>query len=292
MCIYAVIGSNINFPYMKKIINLLLILALVSGLLSGCKKDKGDPPVLPPAESLEIDFSNFETGKKSADIVLPKGIENANWEFAAGVAAIFRGVIFTTLAVPVLSFRAAANQDPVYLDDKMWQWSYEAPVFTDTYKARLTGQIRTSDVEWKMYITKEGGAGAFSEFLWFQGTSNLDGKGGQWTLNHSPQFKEPVLQINWTKTGANIATIKYTYIRTLNNSRQPDPFKTSFIEYGTQSGTYNSYYTIYYYNGADFSDLEVEWSSTGRNGRVMCEQFFSDDLWHCWDGNYVNITCQ
>ncbi len=173
----------------------------MSGLLTGCKKDKEDPPVLPPVESIEIDFSNFEPGKKSGETVLPKGIENSNWEFAADVASIFRGLIFTTLAVPVLSFHLAANQNPEYLDNKMWQWNYETDVFTDTYKARLTGQIRADDVEWKMYITKEGGTGAFPEFLWFTGTSKLDGKSGQWKLNHSPQFKEPVLQIDWTRTG-------------------------------------------------------------------------------------------
>jgi len=276
---------------MKKIIKLLLILFLASGLITGCKKDKGDPPVLPPVASMDVDFSNFELEKKSADILLPKGVENFNWESAAGVAAIFRSVLFTTLAVPVLSFHLAINRDPVYLEDKMWQWSYQTNVFTDTYKARLTGQIRTSNVEWNMYITKQGGTGTFENFLWFTGTSSLDGKSGQWKLNHSPQFREPVLQIDWEKTGAEVGKITCTYVRTLNNARLADPFKTSYIEYGKKTGTYDSYYTIYYYNGADFSNMAVEWSSTGRNGHVMCEDIFTDTEWHCWDANYVNINC-
>jgi hypothetical protein len=276
---------------MKKILNILLIPALICGLLTGCKKDKEDPPALPPVESIEIDFSNFEPGKKSGEIVLPKGIESSNWEFAAEVASIFRGLIFTTLAVPVLSFHLAANQNPEYLDNKMWQWNYETDVFTDTYKARLTGQIRADDVEWKMYITKEGGTGAFPEFLWFTGTSKLDGKSGQWKLNHSPQFKEPVLQIDWTRTGTSIGTVRYTYVRALNNDRVADPFKTSFIEYGRQAGAFDAYYEIYYYNGADFSDMKVEWSTTGHNGRVMCEDFFADTEWHCWNAQYANIDC-
>ena len=276
---------------MKKIFKLLLILLLVSGFLTGCNEDKGDPPELPSVKSMEIDFSNFVSGKKSDGIVLPKGIENANWEFAALVAGYWNSIIFTTLAVPVVSFQVAVNQDPVYLDDKMWQWSYEADVFTVTYKARLTGQISTTDVEWKMYITKEGGTGAFSEFLWFTGTSKLDGTGGRWKLNHSPQFKEPVLQIDWIKSGADIGTVKYTYVRTLNDSRTPDPFNSSYIEYGRKTGVYDAYYTIHYFNGADFSDMDVEWSTAGKNGRVRCLKFFTDNEWHCWDGNYVNINC-
>jgi len=233
---------------MKKISKLLLLILPVCFLLTACKKDKGDPPSLPPSESMFIDFSNFESGKKSDETIHFKGIENSNWEFAALVAGYWKSILVTTLAVPVLSFSAAVNQTPVYLDDKTWQWSYNTNVFTVTYMARLTGQIRTTDVLWKMYIAREGGTGAFPEFLWFEGTSKLDGTGGQWKLNHSPQFKEPVLQIDWTKSGTDIGTIKYTYVRTLNDSRIPDPFKTSYIEYGRKAGQYDAYYVIHYFN--------------------------------------------
>jgi hypothetical protein len=277
---------------MKKIFSLLLLTVFLASLMTGCKSKPGDPPVLPPAESMAIDFSNFESGKKSADILLPKGVENSNWEFAALVAGYWRAVIFTTLAVPVMSFDLAIDQTPVYLDNKTWQWSYNATVFTVTYKVRLTGQIRSTDVLWNMYITKEGTSG-FAEFVWFEGTSDLDGKGGQWTLNHSSTYQEPVLTIDWEGDGTDVTYVKYTYVRTLNNARVADPFKNSFIEYGTTTGTYDSYYTIYYYNGAAFSNMDVMWSSTGLNGKVSCLPFFGDTVdptWHCWDGNYVNIT--
>jgi predicted small lipoprotein YifL len=127
---------------MKKIFKLLLVLLLFSGLITGCNKNKGEPPSLPPVESMKIDFSNFESGKKSDNLILPKGIENSNWEFAALVAGYWKTIIVSTLAVPVLAFTTAFNQTPVYLDDKTWQWSYNATVLTVTYKARLTGQIR------------------------------------------------------------------------------------------------------------------------------------------------------
>lgn len=275
---------------MRKVISLLLIAIVIGVLTSGCKKKPGDPPVLPPLESIAIDFSNFETITKSADIILPKGVENSNWEFAALVAGYWRAVIFVTLAVPVYAFDHAIDQTPVYLDDKTWQWDYSVTYFTVTYKARLTGQIRTDDVQWKMYITREG-AGGYNEFLWFDGTSNLDGKGGKWTLNHSALYQEPVLTIDWQGNGTAITKVKYTYVRTLNDARDADPFKNSSIEYGTQTGTYDSYYIINYYNGATFADMEVQWSSTDLFGRVKCLSCFSDDLWHCWDQNYINVSC-
>ncbi len=280
---------------MTKFLYLVMIAIFTLGINSGCKKNKGNPPVLPPAESMTIDFSNFVSGKKSIESFTDlKGIENSSWEFAALVAGYWRSIISVTLAVPVASFALAIQNNPVYLDTKTWQWSYNATIIVNqvsvTYKARLTGQIRDTDVQWKMYISKEG-TGAFPEFVWFEGTSNLDGTGGQWILNHSSQYPEPVLQIDWTKSGASIGTIKYTYVRALNNSRVADPFKDSYIEYGKTSASLNAYYNIHYYNGLSFSDVNVEWNDISHNGRVKSSVHFGNSNWYCWDSNLINITC-
>jgi hypothetical protein len=240
---------------------------------------------------MTIDFSDFESGTKSADFLLPKGVEDSYWGFSALVAGYWKSLIVSTLAVPVASFKLALDQTPSYLEEKTWQWSFNVSALTLTYKARLTGQIRATDVLWKMYISKEG-SGAFPEFVWFEGTSRLDGTGGQWTLNHSNTYKEPVLTIDWTKTGTTMGTVTYTYVRTLNDARVADPFKTSSIIYGKMTGTYNSYYTIHYYNGAGFSDVDVKWHTTEHIGTVKCLIFFGDNNQHCWNGNHVNLaTC-
>jgi hypothetical protein len=262
-----------------------MILILSGVFFPGCKKDKGEPPVMPPMESMTIDFSNFTSLKKSADLISDqKGTENSNWEFAATVAGIWNLIITTTLAVPVASFKIAVQKTPEYLSDKTWQWSYSTTVLNAVYNARLTGQIRTSDVLWKMYITKEG-TGGFTDFLWFEGTSELDGTGGQWKLNQSPQVPEAILQIDWTKTSNSVGSVKYTYIKNL------DPFKTSYIEYGLKSGDLDAYYTIHYYNGAKFSDVEVEWNTITYNGRVKCLDYLGNEDWYCWDSNKINIIC-
>lgn len=272
---------------MKKLLFMVLVLLLSGVLFQNCKKDKGDPPVLPPKESMSIDFSNFENTRKSdVDISVPKGTQNSNWEFAAGSAIIWKAIVFTTLAVPVYSFKLAADQTPTYIDDKTWQWSYNVSVLSITYKARLTGQIRTDDVQWKMYITREG-TGGFNEFLWFEGTSKLDGSSGQWILYESPQNKVSVLQIDWSASGNQVGKIKYTYTKAGN------AFKDSYIEWGLTTGTLNAYYTIHFYNSTylQFYDLNVEWSTTAHNGRVKCTQHFGDTEWYCWDSNFLNITC-
>ena len=192
----------------------------------------------------------------------------------------------TTLAVPVYSFSKVAEQKPVYLEEKTWQWSATITLLSTTYQARLTGQIAETNVIWKMYITKEG-TGGYSDFLWLEGTSELDGTAGQWKLYESPANPVEIVKIDWTAVSGTAASVKYTFTKTGNT------FAGSNIEYGVTQNSLNAYYSIYYYNSTaeDFFDMDVEWSSTLKNGRVKCPKVFGDTEWHCWDSNYLNADC-
>jgi len=263
---------------MKKLISLTLILFLSVGFFSRCKKDNGDPPSLPPMESMTIDFSNFIASKKGSEILFDqKGINDDNWVFAASIAGVWNNILTVILAVPVASFKLAVDQDPVFLENKTWQWSYNVSVPGVTYKARLTGQIMTSDVEWNMYVSSAN----ITEFVWFEGTSKLDGTSGRWTLNESADSPTPLLQIDWTKTSSAIGSIKYTYMK--NTS----PFNASYIEYGLTTGDLDAFYTIHH-NGTGFSDVNIEWNTTTHNGRVRCSDYLLDE-WYCWDSYKINI---
>jgi len=261
---------------MKKIFSVVLILALTPGFFTGCKKDKGVAPVLPPAESMTIDFTNFTSGTK--------GINPSNWEYAAVVAGVWNVIISTTLAVPVAAYKFALVQTPVNIAAKTWQWSYNVPIATVTYKARLTGLIRTGDVQWKMYVSRDG-TGGFAEFLWFEGTSKLDGTGGQWILYQSAVATDALLQIDWTKTATAIGSVQYTYVKN-------DPFKNSFITYGLTTNALNAYYTVHYYDYGmtKYSDVNIEWNTTTHNGRVKSSNYLLGD-WYCWDAGKVDVTC-
>lgn len=281
---------------MKRLISVSLLVVLVSGLFSGCEKKENAPaPALPPAGTMSIDFSNFSS-KKSA--IAETGFKETavadinNWAYAATVAGVWNTILAVNLAIPVASFNMAMDNTPVYLDNNKWQWQYNFNVIGATYKARLTGQIRSTDVKWEMYISREG-VGAFSELLWYEGTSKPDGKSGQWILNHSQQFPEPVLQIDWTVTGSDVSNIKYTYIRDLKDDRTTDLFKTSFIEYGLTANTLNAFYNVHQNTGVQnvFNDIFIEWSTTNHNGHVKSNAHYQDDLWHCWNGTGENITC-
>lgn len=280
---------------MKKISSISLIIVLIAGFFPGCEKE-GNPPSLPPVESMTIDFSNFIGSKKSATIDFQtKGIaavSNNNWLLASITAGLWNSLLAVPLLIPVTVFNKAIENKPVYIDDR-WEWKYNVNVIGATYNARLTGQIQSNVIKWDMYISKDG-VGSFSELLWFNGTSAPDGKSGQWILNYSQQFPEPMLQIDWILNGTNISSIKYTYIRDLKDNRTPDLFKTSFIEYGFTTSTLNAFYNIHYNNSSsvnDFKDVNIEWSTTNHNGHIKAVHYFQDSNWHCWDANGTDVTC-
>ncbi len=275
---------------MKKLIWLILVVLISSAITTGCKKkDKGNPPELPPTESMVMDFSNFVNGTKSA-----KGVLNSTWEFASLYAGYWSTLITTTLAVPTTAFEQAHQNSPSFIDENFWQWSFNTTVTVNNvntiYKARLTGQKTATEVQWKMYITKEG-SGAFSEFLWFEGTSEPDGTAGQWTINHSSRYQEQVLLINWTRSGNEVNSAKYLYTRERNDTRQTDPLKGSYIEYGNTSDPLDSFFSIHYFNGVSFMDLRIEWSQASKLGRVNSPGYFGNNNWYCWNTNYENIVC-
>jgi hypothetical protein len=261
---------------MKKILSIVFVLAFSTWFFTGCKKDKGVAPTLPPYESMTIDFSNFISGSK--------GVNPSNWEYAAYVSGVWNAIISTILAVPVAAYKIALTQSPVNISDKTWQWSYNVPLAAVTYKARLTGQIRAGDVQWKMYVSREG-TGGFAEFLWFEGTSKPDGTGGQWILYQSAVAPDALLQIDWTKTGSAIGSVQYTYVKN-------DPFKNSFITYGLTTTVLNAYYTVHYYDygTTKFSDVNIEWNTATYNGRVKSSNYLLGD-WYCWDAGKFNVVC-
>jgi len=274
---------------MKRFYPLSLIIAFSALLFWSCEK-KGNPPALPPAESMTIDFSFFTSGAKSATI--PDGtkgigaVENTNWTVAATVAGVWNTILVANLVVPVAAFEHAVAKTPTYLDNKTWQWKYSVTVLAATYTARLTGQILSDSIKWEMYITRDGVNG-FAEFKWFEGTTALDGSGGQWILTQSQAVQVPMLKIDWELAGTDVGSIKYTYIKT------GDPFKGSFIEYGKTSGSLDAFYTVSFWetNRAKFVDVNIEWSTTLFNGRVKALDYFQDSNWHCWDGNGNDVDC-
>lgn len=278
---------------MRTKFTVLFVVILTVLSVDSCKKvDTVQTLDIPPVETMVIDFGKLVDTNKSAPIAGNSLATNTNWLVAASTVGVWNIIIGATFAVPVAAFKASFNHASNKINDNTWEWNYSVDGFASKYSARLVGILQTSQVKWEMYITKTG-VDPFDEFLWFEGTSALDGKSGHWYLYHSAEFPEKTVQIDWQKEGAEVGNIKYTYIRELNSERQPDNFNGSYLVYGLQDATYDAYVNVHAYNNqtSDFSDTSIEWSRSDFSGHVKAPSFFDDSEWHCWDSSGNDVVC-
>lgn len=248
---------------------------------------------LPPFETMAYDFDSFTTDPASGKAISSKTGPNGNWVFSRLVVGFWNSALFSTLAVPVASFEAAFAHDPEVIGDLKWQWSYSVDGFTSEYTARLTGEIVGEEVVWEMYVTKTG-IDPFEEFLWFTGVSDLEGNSGNWLLNESPERPDPMLRIDWERSGEELGSIRYTWVRELDANENDDLFMDSYLEYGLQEGDYDAYFDARAYDEEiqGFAEIRIEWSRMSYFGRVMAPQYFEDEEWHCWDNMGDDVLCE
>ncbi|MGB5438012.1 MAG: hypothetical protein WBM98_19110 [Maribacter sp.] len=277
-----------------------ILLAFVMVFNMSCDKSDDDDKlandalVLPPYESMAVDFGDFlnegsDSGKQNA-LAAKVG---ENWLYPRLVVGFWNTALFTQLVVPVTSFKGAFAHKAEVIGENTWQWSYTVDGFASEYTARLTGELTSEEVEWKMYVSKTG-ADSFEEFLWFSGVSDLDGNSGEWVLNQSNERPDRMISIEWTRENDEIASIKYSWVRELNDEDSDDLFMGSYLEYGLQGGDYDVFYNVHVYDlqYEEFVDVNVEWNRTEFYGRVMAPTQFEDELWHCWDSSGADVACE
>ncbi|MBN2636136.1 MAG: hypothetical protein JXR61_07685 [Prolixibacteraceae bacterium] len=272
---------------MKTTASKILIILILGIVIFSCKKDEtlNTAPELPPVETMIIDFSQFDVSKSAK-------MTKTNWIYSATTVVFWNVILGNTLAVPVAAFHSAIEHEPVKIDDLTWQWQYNVDGFTSNYSARLVGKLQSNQIKWEMYIAKTG-INAFDEFLWFEGTSGLNGNNGQWLLYHSAEFPDKFLQIDWLKDGENIGQIIYTYVREENDNDVPDLYYGSTLTYGLQDNEFDAYINVHIYNQqqVNYTDTYIEWSRTNFNGRVKAEHYYNNAEWHCWDSEGNDTEC-
>lgn len=132
-----------------------------------------------------------------------------------------------------------------------------------------------------MYISVTGDSLSITDFIWFTGTSAVNGTGGSWTVNESPSLPNPLFTIDWVKQTSMVASIQYTYVK-------PDESATgNFIKYGTKDTTQlnDAYYVLHQQNPVVY-DVNIEW-----NARTKAGRYHDINGWHCWDASKNDINC-
>lgn len=259
-------------------------------IFASCDNDDSlkTAPEIPPVETMVIDFGKLgDETTKSGEVV-------TNWLFSVATVGIWNVIIGTTFALPVAAFQKAANQQAVLIQDLTWQWAYNFEFFADQYQARLIGKLESAKkIKWEMYISKTG-TDPLEEFLWFEGTSNTNGRDGQWILYTNVKPPVKTVQIDWDRENDKVGKIVYTYVREKNEQHLPDPLLDSKLTYGLQEGEMDVYVDVNAYDSGSkkMAETNIQWDHTHYNGRVKAEHFFNDNHWHCWDDQGKDMVCE
>lgn len=257
----------------------LLIACFSAFMLWSCESnpsgpDTDVPPELPPTTSMVIPFDAFSNGTLTQHGDALEVVTKQNFGFAATTIVFWNAAVTLTMAIPVASFLAAANQDFEFIGDATWEATYTFnPPGGVQHTARLQAKLG-DNVEWKMYISKQN---SFTDFLWFSGESELNNTEGTWTLYRSPSNPTKFIDILWhANPEESTGDIKYTYA-------VPDvPENGNSIFYGVTNETpYDAFYIIF--NNVIDSETVIEWNRETTAGRVKSEPHFGDDSFHCWD---------
>lgn len=278
---------------MKMKFSFILCLACIGLILSSCESenDKNQAPVIPPLSSMVIDFDAFSTELKSSQTA----VTHRNFVAAGVTIATWNHVLASILVVPVKAFHHSFESTPVYIGENAWQWSYNVDVLGITHNARLVGTIRENDVKWEMFITR-GGIAPLNNFLWFEGTSALDRKSGQWRLNNGPVNPGEVLRVDWQKSGDKVGQVKYTYMFAAATDRADQLTVGSNLTFGLTTNQLNAFYNIVFNTrdrvGQPDLTVNIEWSTAGKQGRIMAPHFFQNPNWHCWNSQRQDVICE
>ena len=276
-------------PVLKLLVGCLFIFYA----FTGCEKSdpagpgvQKDPPQIPPLSTFLMDFSDFESRMSfSQSDETGRGVYTLtvqNWGWSALQVGVWNVLITATFIIPVAAFAESFNHEAEQQPDGSWCWAYEVQVNKIAHSVKLYARTVPLGIQWDMVVSKEG---AYTDFNWYSGLSNLLATEGTWTVNKNPQDPVPCIAIVWHRNPQDdTADIRYT------NIIPGDAENGGYIYYGvTQDPSYDAFYEIYNKGRDNLSD--IRWNRSSKNGRIKDPQHFCDDRWHCWDQNLQDMEC-
>lgn len=272
-----------TLSYFKHSFIVILSIAIVLMGTSCDKEPTDEMPDLPPISSIIMDYSDFDEAPIGTKSTVPSV---RNFSHAYSNVVFWHGVTTVTLALPVIAYAHALEQEPEYKGDHTWEWYYEIAIGGVEYKVTLTAS-RLNNEEFSADLSINYKALPGKGNTWFEGTVRYDHTSADWTLykyeDGITQVK--ILNVDWnhdyeTETG----NMTYEYVELGHDE------EGSFIRmdwFTPQPVAFDAAYTIDLYAGT----IDVEWNRTTKAGRVADPNFFGDDMWHCWDENLLDVDC-
>jgi hypothetical protein len=247
-----------------------------------CKKDNKDTgPVLPASESMTMDFSNFQVPAQKS-LFADDITKYNNWTSSAVTVAVWSTIVYLNSAIPVAAFRESFNHPAVFEGNATWRREFSLTYNGAAITCKLDGTVNTNNVDWKMYVSKTGGQGSdFTDFIWFTGTSSIDGTTASWHIKRGPEFNDrQYFEVDWVKD----LSLRYTL------ADPTDPGVGNYLEYDKiDEAGLDSQFLVQTVNHSN--DITIQWNRLNKNGRVKCPNWYGDLIWHCWGNDYKNTIC-
>jgi len=268
---------------------LLLLLISTSLLVFSCQDSTNSlneqPPQLPPAESMDMNFSVFDKDTdagSSGDANLTAENESyTHFLNATFRAMIVRGVVNSSLAIPKTLLNAAENIEPELSDDGEWTWSYSKDANGNNFEAEL---IATTDgngqVIWQMYVTSS--ALDIDNELLFEGEVLTDGSSGNWTYFAllGDEAGSEISSVIWTVENEDQVDLRLEVLTDRNGNLG------DYIEYSFDSPVK----LATYYNAGDNQTTEIEWNSETFEGYLVAPNYNNGEQ-ACWNNDFQNVEC-
>lgn len=260
----------------RSMVAVILIFSLMLSFTACDKEPVEKRPELPPMESLVMDFSDFadEPGGTKGTLVTYGNFTHSYltvlfWNVSSAVS----------LGLPVAAYGHALQQEPGYLGDYTWEWSYDFKFEGMDYRAILTG-TRINNEEFSMEMVIALAILPDEKVKWFDAVVRYDHTHALWNLYKEDEKK--MIEAEWNKNFETEAgDLRYSYV-------EADQEETgSFIKIQYKPGeVYDAAYTISLSTGTTL----IEWNTESKEGRVKDPLKFGDSEWHCWDSKNKGLA--
>lgn len=261
----------------------LVALLLACLAITSCSDDPasagGEPPEMPPSESMKMDFSEYESQNKQ--LVQNETASTENFGRAVVTATVMKAIVNLNLAIPRGLLQAAANADAEFDGEGEWTWSYSKSEGEHTYSVDLTANVSgDNNVTWSLYVTNT--QLGLDNQLFFLGETNMEGTEGTWTYFNlqNTETQEEISTVNWTVNGEEDIDLRLE-VTSDRNDNQGD-----YIEYHLDNTTKSAVY----FDASDEASIELQIDTETHAGFIIAPNY-NDGAKACWDDQFQDVSC-
>ena len=260
----------------------MLILSVMLLNTSCDKEEKGEQPNLPPIETMLLSFDDFPSVDVKADAKIQSySIDNVS--YALNQLVFWNSMVFNTMLMPRLSYEYMLQQEPEYVGNNTWEWTYSFTFEEQEFVATLTGK-RINDEKFSMVMNLSLASVPLAKMKYFEGECSYDHSYAVWEIyEYNDGGSTKVIDIEWSEDpDIGNASLKYTYVK------QGQEETNHAITW-----TYNpdATYDMGYFIDLQDTDTYIEWNNSTKAGRIKAEGTVGAFDWLCWDYLLHDIAC-